>query len=824
MPTYNRVMINIVRCAVFLLSLPSIFGQQVLEGVIRNLVTQEVVGGASLRVEGTTKGTYTNARGEFRLPLPPNARQLVVTSLGYDRLVIDIASVESEILLQPSSVNYRSVAVVGDITAEEVIKRASNRVEVNNQRVQTVVSTVYSKMNVMVDDAGLGSGANSDVKASIMETFSTVYDQRSPEPRKHVHILQRRQTRNIPAQDNLLVFDQFFDFTVEEVRFLQTRLVTPLAPDALDEYHYQLLGKEPLGNLMVYRVAFEPKARMYPGFEGTLTIVEGTYQVIGAEFTPTDETAIPFVRRIRYIQRYEQHADSVWLPMYQQISATVGVDVIKGLLSVQAQVAVETHVTDVQVNVPINDSVFTNPADTIPERDQQQRPQQSQPRRGVRIRQLDRTTSVAADADSSRPEFWEQRAYAQQSDEEREAYRVADSIVAAAPPREEDDRVAGLGVMVGSVALGIVPVIDRASITGMRYGGEISATLEPMRLTAQATFGSNGTRTGEVGLTVDLHRERGERVQVLGSVFSRVTTLQSSRSVFGRADFLNLSDVIYPDWSDFYRTDGVEIGVSARFNRFQAAVMGSWHRALNMDVIEAPNRTPIRAGAGNYQTITLTTSYGRTSGASEFFGSVSPFFADAVVRVGRDVTLPTLVAFATAEASVGLRLPTFATGYYPMRLDVDLFGGARLAGELPRQYQFSLLQRYPVLGSHVDLATVPVSAFGGTSYLRAHIEHNFTDLWWRALGLPTFANKRGIDVIGVFDAANVWQAQQPTLQGVAWDGTGGWYMEAGVALARIPTFISELFYLRVDALWPVGGLGMQRGRFGWSIGVSSPLL
>lgn len=813
-------MINILRCVVLLLSLPSIYGQQVLEGVIRNRVTQEVVGGASLQVEGTTKGTYTNARGEFRLPLPPNARQLVVTSLGYDRLVIDIASVESEILLQPSSVNYRSVAVVADITPEEVVRRASQRVQENNQRVSSVVSTVYSKMNMTVNDAGLRRDSKSAVKSSIMETFSTVYDQRKPEPRKHVHIIQRRQTKNIPAQDNLLVFDQFFDFTVDEVRFLQTRLVTPLATDALDEYQYRMLGKEPFGNLMVYRIAFEPKARMYPGFEGTLTIVEGTYQVIGAEFAPTDETAIPFVRSVRYLQRYEQHTDSVWVPMYQQISASIGVDVIKGLLTVQAQVAVETHVTDVQVNVPINDTIFRNPDDTIPE---QQR-QQEQPRRGVRIRQLDRTTSVATDADSSRPEFWQQRAYAQQSDEEREAYRVADSIVAAAPPREEDDRVAGLGVMVGPVTLGIVPVIDRASITGMRYGGEISATLDPARLTAQATFGRNGTRTGEVGLTVDLHRERGERVHVLGSVFSRVTTLQSSRSVFGRADFLNLSDVIYPDWSDFYRTDGAELGVSARFSRFQASVIGSWHRAMNMDLIEAPARTPIRAGEGNYQTLTLTTSFGRTSGASEFFGTVQPFFADAVVRVGRDVTLPTLAAFATAEVSVGLRLPTFATGYYPMRLDVDLFGGARLAGELPRQYQFSLLQRYPVLGSHIDLATVPVSAFGGTSYVRAHMEHNFTDLWWRALGLPTFSNKRGIDIIGVFDAANVWQAQQPSVRGSAWDGTGGWYMEAGVALSRIPTFISELFYLRVDALWPVGGLGMQRGRFGWSIGVSSPLL
>ena len=805
-------MSRILLCIVFTVGLSSMQAQTVVQGIVRSSVTREPVGGASLRIDGTTKGTYTNGRGEFRLPLPPEAQRLIVTSLGYNRLVIDVQSVGSEILLQPSSVNYGTVAVTGEITAEEVIKRASQRVEENNQRVTSVVSSVYSKMNVTVDDAGLRRNQENTVKSSIMETFSTVYDERAPMPRKHVHIIQRRQTKNVPAQENLLVFDQFFDFTIPEVRILQTRLVTPLAPGALDEHQYRLLGKEPLGNLMVYRVAFEPNARMYPGFEGTLTIVEGTYHVIGAEFSPTDETAIPFVRRVRYVQRYEQHADSVWLPMYQQITARAGVEVLTGVLSVNLDVSVETHVTDVQVNVPIADSVFTSPEDTVQQKGQGR----------IRIRQEDRTTSVADDADSSRPEFWEQRAYTQQSEEEREAYRIADSVAAARPPRDEDDnRAASFGLSVGPVTLGLVPVIDRASITGMRYGGEISATLEPVRLTTQATFGRNGTRTGEVGLAVDLHRDRGEVVQVVGTVFSRVTTLQASRSVFGRADFLNLSDVIYPDWSDFYRMDGSEVGLVMRWGRFSGSLMASDHRAINMPVLEAPNRTVIPADAGHYQTLALTASYGRSGGA-EFFGSVRPFFVDAVVRLGRDMA--TSEVFASAEASVGLRLQTFATGYYPMRLDLDLFGGTQLQGNLPRQYQFSLLQRYPVLGSHVDLATVPVSAFGGTRYVRAHVEHNFTDLWWRAIGLPTFSNKRGIDIIGVFDAANVWQDQQPTAAGVAWDATGGWYMEAGVALARIPTFISELFYLRVDALWPVGGLGMERGRFGWSIGVSSPLL
>jgi hypothetical protein len=118
---------------------------------------------------------------------------------------------------------------------------------------------------------------------------------------------------------------------------------------------------------------------------------------------------------------------------------------------------------------------------------------------------------------------------------------------------------------------------------------------------------------------------------------------------------------------------------------------------------------------------------------------------------------------------------------------------------------------------------VPINAFGGTQYVRAHIEHNFTDLWWRAIGLPTFENNRGVDLIGVFGAAKMWQDNAPFTPGRTYDATNDYYMEAGFAVGRIPSFISDLIYLRFDARWPVGGMA-QRGSFGWAISLSSPLL
>ena len=304
-------------------------------------------------------------------------------------------------------------------------------------------------------------------------------------------------------------------------------------------------------------------------------------------------------------------------------------------------------------------------------------------------------------------------------------------------------------------------------------------------------------------------------------MFSRVNTIQPGRTIFGSVNFLNLSNVLYAYWSDYYRADGFELGVKGRQGPVRYTVTGQWYRAFNMDIIDAPSREVVRADAGEYQLVDVSLSIARPSFFAAFFGGGSPLSGDLHAVLGRAVATDQF--FGAVDATASLHLETFTTGYYPMHLDADISGGIALSDALPRQHQFTFLQRFPAIGGHTAMATVPVNAYGGTSFARAHIEHNFSDVWWRAIGLPTFANKRGIDLIGVYDVGQMWQGNAAVAPGQTWDASNGWYMEAGFAVARIPTFVSDLFFLRFDALWPVGGL-QERGSFGWSITLSSPLL
>ena len=64
--------------------------------------------------------------------------------------------------------------------------------EENNDRITSVVSTLYSKMRIRIDGQIPGMDGPDE---SITETFSKVYDQRKPERKKRVHILKRRQNK-----------------------------------------------------------------------------------------------------------------------------------------------------------------------------------------------------------------------------------------------------------------------------------------------------------------------------------------------------------------------------------------------------------------------------------------------------------------------------------------------------------------------------------------------------------------------------------------------------------------------------------------------------
>lgn len=812
--------------AMLVLVIPSVASEDqiVLSGTIVDSASGEPLAGASIRAEGRQTGTYTGKRGTFRLPVAASTKHLIVRSIGYRERRIEMPSsvTDVRIALVQTGVSLRGVNVVADITPEEVIKRAIERRDENARRIRTVVASMYSKIRFALDLGGTGR-SNQQQQDIILETFSTISERRQPDYRKHVRIEQRRQTANIPAQENTAVFDEFFDFTMDDVTILKTQLVTPLGKEALGSYDYGITGKSELDGQTVYELSFKPRSRLFPGFEGKLSIVDGTYQIIAATFAPSQETSFPFLKGLTFEQRYDRVKDSIWMPTYQQTTASVRINVITGIMAIKADVSAQTNVRSVDVNVDIPDSLFA--PKKLSRKDSLTLAEAADMAGGLEIDTPRVRVDVDSTADSLRPEYWKANAFAEQSEEEAKVYARQDSIQKAGGNEEAEQSGPLSGSMFtlarfGDAVIGIDPLFNYSSISQTVYGGSITARLAPVRLVMSGGIGASDTRFGRVAMDATIYRSRRTSLGVSGSVYSSLASVQAAKSTQLSFSSIDVANLLYPEYQDFYRRDGVALGAQLRSRWMSATVEGSWSRHINMPLLDSLSRPRVLATPGDYQVLSLTAQGPRSSALSSLFSDrTDPISGMVHGVVGRETISGT--SFWSVDASAMLRLATYETGYAPMQLELTLAGGLQDVAT-PNQYRFVAMRAFPVFGSLSDMPTITINAFAGTEFLRARAEHNFTDLWWRAIGLPAIVFGRGVDLIGVFNAISTTNRAGAVVPGQSFDSTNGVYMEAGFGLARIPTFISDFLMLRFDARWPVGPL-MHNGTFGWIVTLSSPL-
>jgi len=94
--------------ALILSPLFSLAQGQVVSGTVRNALTKETVSAASVTIKGTSAGTFTDDKGNFRISVPSTAKfpvTLVISSIGYSstETVVSAAGEAPETSLSPSS-------------------------------------------------------------------------------------------------------------------------------------------------------------------------------------------------------------------------------------------------------------------------------------------------------------------------------------------------------------------------------------------------------------------------------------------------------------------------------------------------------------------------------------------------------------------------------------------------------------------------------------------------------------------------------------------------------------------------------------------------
>src|SRR5690349_614943 len=103
-----------------LLSLSLLAQDRTVTGKITDSKSGNPIEGASVIPKGTSKGTSTNASGDFSIAVPGNVNTLVVTSVGYGRQEVSIGSDNTaNVLLDATGQDLNAVVVVGYGTARK---------------------------------------------------------------------------------------------------------------------------------------------------------------------------------------------------------------------------------------------------------------------------------------------------------------------------------------------------------------------------------------------------------------------------------------------------------------------------------------------------------------------------------------------------------------------------------------------------------------------------------------------------------------------------------------------------------------------------------
>ncbi len=91
--------------------------QQVIEGEVRDAESKEIIAGASIRIVGTQKGTYTSGSGKFRLPLPEGKNVLKVSSVGFKEKQVTVGADDKSIVitLSPSVMTTGGITVTAEL-------------------------------------------------------------------------------------------------------------------------------------------------------------------------------------------------------------------------------------------------------------------------------------------------------------------------------------------------------------------------------------------------------------------------------------------------------------------------------------------------------------------------------------------------------------------------------------------------------------------------------------------------------------------------------------------------------------------------------------
>ncbi len=721
---------------------------RVVSGTVRDSVTGDPLVAATIRVLGSTRGTISNAQGDYRLSLSEGEYVLVFSYVGYKtdsvRIRLESDSLQ-DVKLEPSPVQLAEVVVTGEDPAMAIMRKVIEHKKRWIERLKSYQLEAFTRQTLRRDTS----------IAVITESYSTCYWQQGDTLREVIR--QKRQTENVKGTQNFAGVGGILNFYDDEIGLSGFKFVGPTSPNAFDYYDFKLERTRRRTGSDIYDIKMMPKTRLVPLFRGTISIAEGSFAVAGISVSPNEAFAIPFVSELRlsYAQQFSLFEKEYWMPVDIRINGFFQIG-LTGLKLPGIGIESISSIYDCKVNPIIPDSIFRRSARVV-------------------LKQAERYDST----------FWAQRDVLPLTDEEKIAYHRLDSTQTLEKQFQPSGPLVTLTDMFAESE--VSPNLKFNRVEGLFLG--VSSTLDSLtdKLKTHAEVGygfsdnKGKTRLG-VEVFLDDHRTYSVGVEAYNDI---AHFLSGNEYTDGENIFPTRLYKI--DYFDYYYTKGVNLAFTSKPLEELSVSFGF----RNEDQTNAFRRTNYSLFArdrtfesnptidvGTLREIWLKTLYGQ--------GPLSiPIIPRDYVQVDIEHSTPGLGSsydFTHINLQGEYHIATYLRSLFlPPSLMVKFSSGTAF-GTLPTQryYYFDS----PLIGYAPSgvLRGAKIKEFSGDTYFLMTVEHNFRSVPFLWLNIP-FLYKNSIELLLYANIAQSWNNSDIATSSI--HPTGGVYTEIGCGISRI---------------------------------------
>lgn len=733
---------------------------------------------ANIRVLGTTKGTTTNMEGHYRILLPAGNHTIVISYLGYNsdtlRVMLRSEEITRDVLLRPAVLAMPEVTVYGTAgdPADKIIRKAIQKKQEILSQLRSLEFSAYSKVT------GRGrrkKGESIDtITGLVLESQIKGY-WKSPDYYKEI-ITARKQTANLPAEMNMFGLRRLPNLNDDDVLLFEHRVVGPTSPRAFDYYSFQMLDTTVTDNIMVWRIRVRPKTQLLPLFDGVIWIADITFFVMKVDVRGNEPLNVPPFTDIHLRQQFALYEEKFWLPIEMHLASTLRFSFAPAV-EARSQFNQSAVIHEYRINQAIPDALFDRFAVSVDP-------------------QADRVDSAA----------WHRQQLIPLTADEVYAYHLVDSVMSAPGWRKD----VAMMLIKGPIWISKLPITEFSDffrfnrVEGARVGigFDSKALLSSTRIRLRGGYGFSDERW-KYGLEAEQFLSRDQNFSIGGEVHRSLNARDESGS-FSATGVTFLSLFYKNDPVDYFDTEGLslftrfkpssDLSIEARYrDERHSSVVQNTSFSFFRRSREYRSNPPILDGRLRSTSVSLsydTRKFIDTGWFTTVDETRESWTISAAFEYSDRSYLRSDFSFSRSMLSIHRRLYTFGSGKLGLYAQF-----AWSSQSLPPQRLIDMPSGASGIIPQGAMRLLGVREFSGDRMALIQIEHDFGNMFFRALGLPVI---KDMDFI-VF-AGSGWSdlsSSSRAVQAVPIPTARKLYHEVGFGIGRLSGFS------RLDFTWRI---------------------